>query len=119
MTKFQRFMLTRITKQLVVQGPAHENNIVEMYKIIRQAIADEFNEDSPIGQDHYTWEQFEKAQLFPAIKDGVNPDDVDEKLIAMVAKARWGILDSKKTTVDTDEELEEAIAIARKELQKR
>ena len=62
MTKFQRFMLTKIARDLVIQSHMHATNISEMYEIIRDAAANEFTEDSPLGLDSFMLELFFNAQ---------------------------------------------------------
>ena len=53
LTKLQVFILTRICKTLVIQGPSHELNIIEYYKIINEAARKEFTEDSKVTLDTF------------------------------------------------------------------
>ncbi len=46
MTRFERCMLKRIAKRLVVQGPDHKHNICEYYNIMAKAADLEFTEDN-------------------------------------------------------------------------
>jgi hypothetical protein len=46
MTRFTRWLLTIICRRLVVQGPDHKDNIIEYYRIMRDAASDEFREDN-------------------------------------------------------------------------
>lgn len=46
MNKFQTWLLKRITKNIVIQGWYHKNNIMEYYKIINDACKNEFKECS-------------------------------------------------------------------------
>lgn len=49
MTWFQRWMLKRICRRLVVQGPDHQKNISEYYQIMDQAAKEQFTEDTIPG----------------------------------------------------------------------
>ena len=45
MTKLEHWLLTKICKRLVTQGPEHESNITEYYRIMQHAAEYEFYED--------------------------------------------------------------------------
>lgn len=62
MTFMQRLKLKKIASKLVIQSHTHRSNIIEMYKIIREAAGEEFTEDSPISLDIFMQECFEEAQ---------------------------------------------------------
>lgn len=53
MNCLERWFLERICKKLVVQGPAHKQNIVDYYKIIRRAAKNEFTEDNDVTLDAF------------------------------------------------------------------
>jgi len=46
MTRFERWMLKRITKRIVIQSHEHRNNIIEYYDIMYDAAKKEFYEDN-------------------------------------------------------------------------
>lgn len=46
MTKFERWMLRRIARRIVIQSHEHMNNITEYYRIMADAAGDEFREDN-------------------------------------------------------------------------
>lgn len=46
MNWLQRFLLTRIAKELVRQGPTHLENMTEYYAILAKATREEFTEDN-------------------------------------------------------------------------
>ena len=46
MTKFQRWMLRKITERIVVQSPSHYGNIHDYYQIMNDAVKAEFTEDN-------------------------------------------------------------------------
>ena len=50
MNKFERWFLKRIFAKQVRQG-MHEQNIVELFKMIREAANNEFTEDNEITLD--------------------------------------------------------------------
>jgi len=45
-SKFQKWLLKWICKKLVIQGPDHQNNIIEYYGIMFEASEDRFTEDN-------------------------------------------------------------------------
>ena len=53
MTLIQEMILKRIAFKIVIQSPEHRNNIIKFYKILAQAVRDEFTED-----DRPTFEAF-------------------------------------------------------------
>ena len=53
MTRFERWMLKRITKRIVIQSHEHRNNIIEYYNIIYDAVKKEFYEDNKITLDSF------------------------------------------------------------------
>lgn len=46
LTWFQRWMLKRIARDLVRQGPMHSERITEYYRIMAAAAREEFTEDN-------------------------------------------------------------------------
>jgi hypothetical protein len=62
LTRFKRWMLTWIARKLVVQGPLHRSNIVEMYRIIYNAAKDEFTEDNKPTLDAFLQECFDEVK---------------------------------------------------------
>ena len=61
LTKFQQWVLERIARNLVVQGPEHQQNIVQMYRIIYNAAKDQFTEDNKPTLDEFLQECFDEA----------------------------------------------------------
>lgn len=53
LTKFQRWVLNRICKKLVIQGPFHEKRIIEYYRIIHEAAENHFTEDNKPTLDSF------------------------------------------------------------------
>ena len=49
LTKLQEWLLKRICRKLVRQGPLHEKRITAYYRIMYIAALEEFTEESPIG----------------------------------------------------------------------
>ena len=45
-TSFERWMLKRIARRIVIQSPVHEKNIIEYISIMKRCMMQEFNEDS-------------------------------------------------------------------------
>lgn len=58
MTRFQRWLLKRLCKELVAQGPHHKNNIIEYFTLMRQAARHEFREDTNPSLDSFLDECF-------------------------------------------------------------
>lgn len=52
MNKFQRWLLQRIARTVVVQGN-HKNRIIEFYKILMDAAQNEFTEDNKLTLDDF------------------------------------------------------------------
>ena len=52
-TKFEKWILKRIAKRIVIQSHLHEKNVIEYYKIINDACNDEFTEDNRITLDSF------------------------------------------------------------------
>lgn len=46
LNRFEKWILEKIAKKAVIQGPDHEDNITNMYGIIALAARIEFNEDN-------------------------------------------------------------------------
>lgn len=86
MTEFRKWMLRRIFAQLVVQSHLHENNIKEVYKLLHEAVANEFTEDSPIGQKYWLKELHNEVLKIPT--PVVHVTNSDDELEVAVAKAR-------------------------------
>lgn len=61
-TNFQKFILQKIFKKLVRQSWDHENNIVEIFKILREAVDEEFTEDNDITRDYFIADCLNKTQ---------------------------------------------------------
>lgn len=51
-TKFQEWMLRHMFRRLVVQG-GHRQNIIKIYSILKDAVNDEFTEDSYTGRQSF------------------------------------------------------------------
>ena len=60
MTKFQKWMLTKIAKKIVIQG-AHRSRIIEFYSIVVDAARDEFREDNKPTLDSFLKECNQEA----------------------------------------------------------
>jgi len=60
-TKFERWILTKIAKRLVIQGFSHDWRIRQYYSILISAARKEFTEDNKTILDHFLREQHEKA----------------------------------------------------------
>jgi len=56
MSRFQRWMLSRITRDLVIQGPWHQDRITEYYEIMHRAARREFFEDNRPTLDDFLQE---------------------------------------------------------------
>jgi len=52
-TNFQKRILRWICRKLVVQGPNHQGNITEYYKIMVEAAKDQFREDNDPTLQHF------------------------------------------------------------------
>lgn len=67
MNWWQRFLLTRIAKELVRQGPEHRGNMVDYYAILGKAACEEFTEDNKSSLDLFLsechQESLEKVKL--------------------------------------------------------
>jgi len=61
MNRLIRYLLHRICKKLVVQGHNHETNIVEYYRIMREAALVEFIEDSETSLNAFLRECHDEA----------------------------------------------------------
>ena len=46
MNRIEQFFLRRLCKRLVRQGYDHENNIIEYYRVMQDAMEREFTEDT-------------------------------------------------------------------------
>lgn len=62
MTWFERWMLKRIARRLVIQSHEHRRNIVEYYKIMHLAAAEEFYEDNQPTLDSFLDECYEEGR---------------------------------------------------------
>jgi len=63
-SKFDRWMLKRIFKKIVVQGFDHQSNIEETYKLLRQEAEKIFTEDNAPTLDCFMNECFEASQSY-------------------------------------------------------
>jgi len=61
MTKFERWFLNRVIRKQVRQGFDHQQNIVELYEMIRVAAENEFTEDNVATMNSNLTEWFEKS----------------------------------------------------------
>jgi hypothetical protein len=79
MTKFKIFLLKWICKAIVIQGPRHKKNIIEYYRILREAARNEFTEDNDATLDEFlnechklssvdAWKIIEQIKLMGAEK---------------------------------------------------
>jgi hypothetical protein len=74
MNKFERWFLKRILKKEVCQGFDHDLRIQALYKMIRNAAAQEFNEDNKATLDSTLQEWFERSKFTPGENDVIiNP----------------------------------------------
>ena len=53
MTRFQKWILNRISRDLVIQGPEHQARITEYYEIMHRAARKEFVEDNRSTLDNF------------------------------------------------------------------
>ncbi len=60
-TRFERWLLKSLTRRLVVQGPAHQDNITDYYRIMNDAARREFNEDNKPTLDDFLMECQEQS----------------------------------------------------------
>lgn len=67
MTKFQRWVLTKIFSVLFKQGYNHHNNLAEVNSLIREVWKKEFYEDNEITTDAMLREAFESTQAVPTV----------------------------------------------------
>lgn len=65
MTKFETWLVKRIIQQEVRQGPEHQENITNLYRMIRMAAEREFYEDNVATQNSYLTEWFENSLRKP------------------------------------------------------
>ena len=56
MTNLYRWILSRIAKKLVIQGPQHQEHITEYYEIMHYAARKEFYEDNRPTLDDFLQE---------------------------------------------------------------
>lgn len=56
MTHFQKWVLRRISRDLVIQGPRHQTRITEYYEIMHRAARKEFFEDNRPTLDDFLCE---------------------------------------------------------------
>ena len=70
MNKLERWLLTRLIRKQIAQGPLHPQNIEGIYRVVREACSAEFNEDSNASLNGYLQERFEAAQS----PDKANPE---------------------------------------------
>ena len=61
MNKITAWLLKRICRKLVIQGPTHKGNIVKYFKIMMCAASNEFTEDSPLSLNAFMKECFEES----------------------------------------------------------
>ena len=62
MNKLTQNILRRICKRLVVQGPQHRNNIVAYFRIMREAVENEFTEDNAPTREAFLQECLEASR---------------------------------------------------------
>ena len=65
MTNFERWLLRRIFRRAVSQGPNHFKNTTVLYQMIRDAWTAEFIEDNAPTVSSCLSECFEDTQLWP------------------------------------------------------
>lgn len=61
MNQFERWFLRRLLRKLIIQGPTHQDNIIDLFKEIRFACEKEFTEDNRFTMDHNLTEWFEQS----------------------------------------------------------
>lgn len=59
--RFVRLLLLALCRRLVIQGPTHKTNIVEYYRVMREAARDEFREDNDVTLDAFLRECYDEA----------------------------------------------------------
>lgn len=59
MTWFERWMLKRIFKRIVIQSHEHKNNIIETFQLMRDACNKQFTEDNTPTMDSFLLECIE------------------------------------------------------------
>jgi hypothetical protein len=64
MNRVEQWILNRIIRKEVRQDRNHKGNLNALYRIIRDAIDDEFLEDNNYTKDGYRREIFEETQHF-------------------------------------------------------
>ena len=52
-TRFERWMLKRIFKRIVIQSEHHQNNITETFQMMRDACNEQFTEDNAPTMDAF------------------------------------------------------------------
>lgn len=60
-TRFQEWLLKRITKKLVIQSFDHQQNIIKYYQILTEAARKEFKEDNKITLNEFLSECHREA----------------------------------------------------------
>lgn len=61
MTRLERWLLKRIFALLIIQGPEHRSNLVEVYRLAIRATMEEFTEDNHPTLECFNKECFEEA----------------------------------------------------------
>jgi len=62
MTRFKKWIIYKIFAEEVVQGYFHEQNIINIFRMLRQACKNEFTEDNESTLNNFLFECFEKSK---------------------------------------------------------
>lgn len=78
MTALEHFLLTRIFKRQVRQGPNHDKRIQYLYLMVRQAAEEEFPEDNSNTLETFLDEQFQASCLTDRRRPRLSMGDAHE-----------------------------------------
>ena len=94
MTLLEQFLLKRIFKHQVRQGPDHDKRIQNLYLMVRQAAAEEFSEDNYITLESFLEEQFQASCVTDQRQPGISMGDAHEIWALAQLAPKEGIEDS-------------------------
>jgi len=63
-TNFQRWILGKIFRKIVTQGPDHMDNIRDVYSLLRESAEEEFYEDNAPTLDSFMFDCFKTTQAY-------------------------------------------------------
>ncbi len=72
MTKFEKWLLKRIFRRIVIQSSMHRRNITEVYRLLHKAASKQFNEDNKPTLDGFLYECFDDAHIEQSEVDAIN-----------------------------------------------